>query len=103
MSSAVLYHTLSVILGQVFHRPLRLFELERAEMVPDSLQRRVLSGSLVVGTPFLSYSPDHGLQVRAKITVLLFGPTEAVIPPLALLLQEHSIGDTNVINGCSLD
>lgn len=44
MSFAVFYHTLSVILGQVFHRPLRLFELEKAEMIPDYLQRKVLSG-----------------------------------------------------------
>jgi hypothetical protein len=43
--SAVFYHTFPVILGQVFHRPLRLFALERTEMGQNYLERKVVSGS----------------------------------------------------------
>ena|SRR5215469_6700118 len=94
VSPAVFYHTPPIILGQVFHRPLRLFELERAAL-PCRLashydasilchrQVRVrLAGwherscstavmvqnyrrwSQVVGTSFLSYPP--GIMARRQ-------------------------------------
>ena len=47
----LLYHIPLIILGQVFHRPLRLVELERAEMEQNSLERKVRSGSQVAGVP----------------------------------------------------